>query len=54
MFARVCTDVVMCYVRVYYRTKDWHYYLLEFCYVAIALGVINTAFMPTNVTLYKV
>ncbi|KAG1659601.1 hypothetical protein FOA52_013947 [Chlamydomonas sp. UWO 241] len=36
-----------------YRQKGWHYYLLEFCYVAIALGVVHTTLTPRNATMHK-
>mmetsp|Transcript_35673 Transcript_35673/g.79341 ORF Transcript_35673/g.79341 Transcript_35673/m.79341 type:complete len:381 (+) Transcript_35673:115-1257(+) len=39
---------------VIYKTCGWHYYLLEFCYVGIALGIIHFSFLPLSPTLYKV
>mmetsp|Transcript_32193 Transcript_32193/g.96120 ORF Transcript_32193/g.96120 Transcript_32193/m.96120 type:complete len:283 (-) Transcript_32193:263-1111(-) len=36
-----------------YRIKGAHYYLLEFCYVAIGLGVLSTMLFPQNATVHK-
>jgi len=36
-----------------YRLKLWHYYMLEFCYVAIGLGVVHTLLAPRSVLLFK-
>lgn len=40
--------------RFVYRLKDWHYYMYEFCYVAILIGVIHTSLFPQSAFLYKV
>lgn len=32
----------------------WHYYMMEFCYVAISLGVVYALFFPTSPTLVKI
>lgn len=37
----------------YYRTKNWHFYLAEFCYASIGLGVIQTLLFTRSAFLHK-
>lgn len=36
-----------------YRLKNWHYYLLEYCYVAISLGLIQSTLFPSSPGFHK-
>ena len=36
-----------------YKTKKWHYFLLDFCYFAGAMVILFVAFFPKNEELYR-
>lgn len=37
-----------------YRAKNWHYYMLEFCYFANVLLLVEVWLFPNNPTIHKV
>uniref|UniRef100_A0A1D1YQV9 Glycerophosphocholine acyltransferase 1 n=1 Tax=Anthurium amnicola TaxID=1678845 RepID=A0A1D1YQV9_9ARAE len=39
---------------IYYRSKKWHYYLLDFCYYANTIFIITLLFFPKNERLFMV
>ncbi|XP_045812115.1 glycerophosphocholine acyltransferase 1-like isoform X2 [Trifolium pratense] len=39
---------------IYYKFKKWHYYLLDFCYYANAIFVVDLLFYPQNERLFMV
>lgn len=47
--------IVMAPLRwIYYRSKKWHYYLLDFCYYANAIFMLMLLYFPNNEKLFMV